>query len=667
MGAAVRRGARAQYAAPVLLLALAACAGPLPATYDRCDPRSLGASEVRARPLLCQDEMLNGGEARMGDWLLENNRIRLVLRSPFASLTELGEEGGTLIDASPAGGWDLVAELRVDGDRSGIQGVNGPGWAELRLPGMTWHLDANSDHAELREGTAVAASSVALTEDLVFDAEAEPMPPREGGFTGRLLALPGVDRTGATLQDGSRWFGTDARPAPTGAAAVPFEALSRVSIDPADTWPEGVPARQGARAPVVRVELYGQPLTRVVPVDGVVDAAFPPGATLQGESPGCVWQGVAEATCGSLHLQVRGDDGTRVVSTLGDGEGAWVVRQDGGTLDVGPFPRDMEVYAGPAWSIAPVRYHGGDDEALVTLRREIDTSGVALVDLALPAALDPVTATPAWTALHAATGRGVDYAVLVADDEVPWNIRYTHDTVWSWAGSVTAGWLWSWPWTPTNKKAGHGAVDWIGLGALDQLAVARGGGGTDRTTVVRPEWVEAARAEAPAWQWSPRPDALWLDDLGDLPTYLELLRDWVPVAPVGPVTWADVGAARNPPAVEASLLDGAVTAGNGPRLEVVVTPLRENGRRGQEPLRVAVTVDAARWMQVSAVELWTDRSHQVEPVAGEGTVVFEVPGSVAWIVATAHGEVTRPPWLDAPAWAVRGAVWVETTDPGAGP
>jgi hypothetical protein len=47
------------------------------------------AGEVRARRIGCSDEILPDGEARQGDWLLENSQIRLAIRDATVSLTQL--------------------------------------------------------------------------------------------------------------------------------------------------------------------------------------------------------------------------------------------------------------------------------------------------------------------------------------------------------------------------------------------------------------------------------------------------------------------------------------------------------------------------------------------------------------------------------------------------
>ena len=77
----------------------------------RCDPRTLGVNEIRFRPFLCGDEDIKGGAIRRGDWILENNQLRLGLRQPSTSLSTLEGTGGSIVDFSLVEGRDSVLEI----------------------------------------------------------------------------------------------------------------------------------------------------------------------------------------------------------------------------------------------------------------------------------------------------------------------------------------------------------------------------------------------------------------------------------------------------------------------------------------------------------------------------------------------------------------------------
>ncbi len=63
-----------------------------------CDPRALDETEVRVRRLVCGDEEIVDGHGGRGDWILENNRLRLSLRDVGSSLSRLEGTGGGLLD-----------------------------------------------------------------------------------------------------------------------------------------------------------------------------------------------------------------------------------------------------------------------------------------------------------------------------------------------------------------------------------------------------------------------------------------------------------------------------------------------------------------------------------------------------------------------------------------
>lgn len=68
-----------------------------------CDPRLLEPGQVRAKPVACVEELPTGPNAigRVGDLLIENSRVRFVIRAG-AGHTFVGMDGGTLVDADIA-------------------------------------------------------------------------------------------------------------------------------------------------------------------------------------------------------------------------------------------------------------------------------------------------------------------------------------------------------------------------------------------------------------------------------------------------------------------------------------------------------------------------------------------------------------------------------------
>jgi hypothetical protein len=590
------------------VLGLLGCA--IPDVTPACDPRSLAVGEARARRVACNDELVSGGDGHVGDWLLENALARFVIRDPAAGpLTELDGDGGTLVDAVRVGEQDVLLEFTPDVDRSAIEATEGPGWAELRMPGATWHLEADS-----------------YAVDIDTD--------------GRLLGEAGVDRTGATLRDKDDFFGADGV-VTSGAGAVRVEGVRRLAVAPEGLWSGEVSGT--ADADSVLVQLDGVDVESVdVDSEGTFSSAAPEGATVTGVRAGCVYDGLTATGCGTLTVRVQDDEGTDLPSQVCDAEACWPAVKGGEDLPVGPDAREMWLWAGPAYSAVRFAYTGDGQRLQAVLDRAI--SGGVQADLAIEAAPDADDVTWCRDGLHEAYTRGAKWTVAIADDEVPEYSRRAHDEIIASVGSRVPGWLWSWPWSPNSERPGHGAVP-HGLGALDTLAVSEGGQSRARRHVVTAAWAQAATAEAPAWTWEPVPDAMWLDDLDDLPTFLSLLDAWLVLSVAGPVTWVQPVGALDEPAVEASLVNATAGAGNGPRLTWIA-----------DEAGATLLVEAAGWMGVDAASAWTpDGETALEVADGQARLTWEGEGP-RWVVFTASGRRSRP-WLEDGAWAVSAPLW----------
>lgn len=76
-----------------------------------CDPRTLSEKEIRLRPLFCGDDNISAGAIRRGDWILENNQIRIGLREIGSSLSTLEGSGGSIVDLALFGKKDSLLEI----------------------------------------------------------------------------------------------------------------------------------------------------------------------------------------------------------------------------------------------------------------------------------------------------------------------------------------------------------------------------------------------------------------------------------------------------------------------------------------------------------------------------------------------------------------------------
>ncbi len=626
------------------LLLLAACApdpGELPLS---CDPRELAAGEVRVKRIACTDELI-GGEGRIGDWLLENAVARFVVRDTYAALTQLGEDGGTLVDAAPVGGADLLMELAPDGDRSTIEPVTLEAAAELRLPGFTWHLDADVPR-------------------LTLDAAAAP--------TGTWVPRPGVDRVGDVARSGTAFFSLDLASPPDpsfdGWGQVPVAGLKGVLLDPADRWPDVGPFDVEVNADVVEV-LDGDRVVDRVPVYGGVATLHAPAlAALRAARDGCRYDGLVLVACGGLTVLVRDDRGDPLDATVRFAAADHPLPTGGGRAPLGIEPGEVWVWAGPAYGAWHGWFSGGEDTEVLTLPRSLpdtvtwpegagpgspatwSSGGTLLADFAVEAAPDADHAGLATVGRALGHAQGVGLSLFLADDEVPVVYAESRDETLTLVGTRTLGAAWSWGASATTRRAGHGAPDPVD--PADLLTLVRGGAGADHFVIATADWAAAALAgPTPAWDWPVPPDGLWLDGPEDIPVLAALADAWIDAQPVSHRTWLPYVGVRNLPAVERALYDRTASAGNGPwvHLERVEAELEAFPT-------VTITAAAPAWMGPITVTLHTDVGTRVVPLGAAGAATVTLPMST-W----AFAEVSTPrssPWGGEPGWAVSGVRWV---------
>jgi hypothetical protein len=336
-----------------LLIAVACRPAGVAESLDGCETSPPGPGEARVYRLSCNDAASPGGEARKGDWILENSRIRFALRKPEEALGRHGVGGGTGIDLAIQGGEDLLWEAIpiVAGGwmqpREVVGGQDEQGaWISLTGPGedlggtplggeasVTWRLAPDSNVLEL-EGA----------EALLYQ------------------GLPG---------DHSSVVGSDAVSLQPVGAATLFTGLTKLVLE------EPNPDEGEGEADFVRVRVADEN-GRDIPVrvewsEGAI--ALPPGGGRVPTGPG-EWSLLVHRGPGSVEveatLQVSGEVGLEVVLPS-------VVPPGWGLVEVG-LPSHPEVAMGSEealeWAAA-----GGRSLAVLTaanevaIRREGDWSG----------------------------------------------------------------------------------------------------------------------------------------------------------------------------------------------------------------------------------------------------------------------------------------------------
>ncbi len=605
-----------------MLVLLVACARPEFERVESCQPERPEAGTTRAKQIVCGDEALEGSEGGVGDWLIETATATFIVRGVYSSLTMLDEPGGTVIDAALrdaalVNGPDLLTEYRPDGDRGSIEAATGGDWAELRLPGVTYRVEAGVDSLKIDS---------------------------PGG-----VLVPGTfrDRVGGIIRrEPGEMLGVDGFVAEGGAAeggVARVEGVTRIGLSEGALWPEGVDVAGEVDADAVLVVSGGVAVDRLPVVDGTYAARVPAGATLVPEREGCTYGGgMALLGCVGITVRVTDDDGRDLRSTVGNALGHWVLPPGGGIAWTGDLDTERWLWAGPGYGALLIP--AGAVEASAQLPRVVPED-VVLVDLAREIAPDVDARWWSTEAMHDATGENIDMVVVLADDDVASLAVDRHDDVLGDVASRVGGDVWGWHFSGNGGKPAHGAVK-HGFGALDRLTLMRGGISTDRFTVVSVPWVEAARAQAAPRDWPTSPDFLWLASFDELPVLVALLDDWMDVVPVGPRTWVDVRGALNLSAIERGLLEGDVSAGSGPRVRI--------DRVGEGEFRI--TVNAPAWMAVNAVEIVTPTGARAVRTT-RGVAFVRVPAGTPWVLATVTGAHAQP-WSAEPAWAVSAPLWL---------
>lgn len=631
--------ARPGLRAAAALVALAACApdpGELPPS---CDPRELGAGEVRVRQIACTDE-LRGGEGAVGDWLLQNAVASFVVRDTYASLTQLGEGGGTLVDAVPVGGVDLLMELMPRADRATLEAVTEPDAVELRAPGVVYRLEADAPALGVTgpDGEPLAAVWV----------------PR-----------PGADHVDAVARSGTGFFAL-ALAAPLaeeadGHGMIEVEGLTGVALDPAARWPEGTPLAEAVGgealdADELEVRVGDRVVDRVPVFAGVAEGVVPAGATLTGARAGCVYDGLVRGACGGLRVWVRDEDGDPLAATVHFAGADFPLAAGVDDARLGPVAGEVWVWAGPRHSAWRGWFGGGEEELRLTLDTvlpaeaewpegggDFPAAGARLAAFGVEVAPDADHGDYSADRLHRLRAEGVGYANALADAEFPVMGLGADDDVVLSSGSRVGGDVWAWGWSPTPRRAGHGAIDDVGFGALDRATLARGGAGADRFVVVRPEWVTAALAEAPAWAWPVPPDALWLDGPADIPTLATLASAWVDAQPLAERVWLPHEGVANLAVAHRALYERTASAGNGPRVDVEV--LEVPGLRMLE-----VQVYTPGWMGAPTATLHSPAGDAALALDADGHAAVAL-GDAQWAFVSVAAPRSRP-WGGDPAWAV---------------
>lgn len=605
-----------------------------------CDPREMGAGQVRVKRVGCTSELPSGSEGRRGDLLVQNQHLSLVFRAPAEALSKHQIGGGTLIDVVPTGDQDRLIEA--------IPLVEG-GW--MSQVEMDWGQDAEGVWVQV-SGTSMAVPGL----DPVAGGQPVQVTWRLGTDS-RILTLegasalylhPGRDhvRVGTGFYRSGQALLTDAAAVDDLGGAVILQDLSALA---AGDWD---PAQQA---------LYAQPsagscaegaIVQALDVDGEVVAWMPP-----------VWDTLLPASAQSLRCaavsEIWGPEQALGVQDLAPGVyGTWIpvgegprfftvqgplgeqVVGPGEVLEWPPGTHSLRIDAGPVWAPIDLQVEIKDGVGLFSTLdwvQVIAPQDHLLADFfrspwpATTSRLEPMEDA------RLAAGQGISYAVQSAPEQVgrPYTTGEVSEVLRLRAGSVAQGpqgEVWSIGWSRTLNP-GFGVPDTALLqDPQDLLAMAMAPLDAGRLGVVDADWVAQA---GPAWSWEPAPTALRLRDLQDLPVLLALAEQGERISVVGPLTWLEAPDTELPSAaqLERALVMGRSVATTGPWLKLELPP-----ERGVDGGILELDCQGAERVQLITAE------ERLDLPCAPARVVLP-PG---WVVAV----------VDEAQWAVHAPVWI---------
>jgi hypothetical protein len=646
----------------VIWLALGCQPGPGAfATSCPTGPTEPGA--VRIAAVDCADQLLGDGEGRPPDTELASAWLHAIVRHPASALTMTGVGGGTLVDAAPwdgpdalrevapivGGGWLDVDTFTLDGDRLAVGGIVVPfpdepaeGSGERREiawvpdPDGPWLTADGADglYVHVRGDAALLGTSL-WTDTALVAVDGAVVADRGGAvrFAGtRLLVAP--------VADGVRWL------------------------------PGAQQALQGAvDGERVRLLRHGELVGTVDVVDGAVDVDVPADidgvqAIADGRAPSEVVppariDGLAVGGAGRIALGITGVDRPVAVdwSDRRGRSGRVVVPPEGEELDLGEGRYLLDFQAGPALLPRALDVEVPADGVAtvgVELLPAFDPGDRVLVALPWPGDGDPTARISDDTALDAALAGGIGLVIVAPPDGIGTTAARPADAPWlrvidgSTLVSRDGFSIVSWPWTANPKRAASGAIDPDGLDAGDALALMMLH--DQRRAAVDLAWLAAA---GPPIGVDPKPAFVRVDGVDGLDDWFAWLDAGIQLAPVGPLTWVDVGdlGAWNTADAEDGMIRGRACATSGPLLALTVAGARPGDVVDADVLTTSVTVGG----ELDHVRLVGTGGRELARWDGaDGILKAVVRQDTGWIVAigtsnTGNFAITGPVWIGDPS------------------
>ncbi len=610
---------------------------------DECPDSPPDAGQVRARRIVCATDIPSKAEAKLGDWLIENSRVRLTVRNTPNRLTQLGGGRGTIIDAAlwdsddalveivphVTGGWPEQMSITTDGEAIALTAEDGSG--------RKWWYRLYPDGAALQFEGGVGFTVVPAVGSTV-----------NGQFLDtktslNIAASADLDDEGGWVH----WRDTDTL------------YLGDVSSVAQMVFADTVLATGSTDGTHLEVRSDGELLYTAPVLDGQFSLKVPPQAKIQAVAQGYLPSPLSPPTQamtlevgahGFLTVAVFDEAGDPIPAMVYWNDTPYAVLDQATKLPVGPGLGVGFVDAGPEYFIHALDEMDTSGEPIVDVVLRRAAPSAAWVDFGSRAHPDPTERSSTKNLLGSLAAQGVDLAIFSATDEVAQisSKSATEHLISVLAGSRSGGpdgAPTAWPWSKNAKNPAHGAIDWHNQNPVDLLALMSKSG--RRTTSVDAKWIAEA---GPVSGWDPLPHFIHLNSLDDLPALSEVLDQWLAITVVGDRTWVEVDR-RSSVEIQRGLFEGRSTASTGPQLTLLVDG-QPPGSAFDALATRTVFVDISGISDVTEVYLLGPGHQRIATWA-----VNDLPATIdvdhgGWTLAVAEGPsawaVTSPVWLSRP-------------------
>ena len=624
-----------------------------------CDPRALSEDEVRTHTLLCGDEEITGGHGGRGDWILENNRIRLVLRDVGSSLARQEGTGGGIIDLAlvdlsspPDTLGDSVLEVLPYKDGVIQSVVNITPFEDSKISGFTLTLASNTEVSLWLEPNE-AALHIDGSSDWIWrpkpDAEVygQQLHPRRKNpkWNGVLqwTAKDVVDLGGDIVL--SKWTRLD---------------LTNHSAD----WLSEIEIERSTLHDVAEwMDCFTENNDWIgrIWLDDSEQISFPPSTVfIRLGAEGCLdseprhvdtidadmndW---TLGTCGSVGIQLLMNGSTT--------DGVWItndrsiyIPKEGLIHPLHDLGQSSTIWAG--LTAEPLELPPLSSTYLATNPRiTLDVSETMSVQTqsslhfrtdAPPFMSQRSVSEPLWESV----GLGAEHIRLLGQDvvppiqdHIPLALPLPTDNVQT--GLLSNEEIVSWPWTSADQGA-FGALDST-LSMVDLVTQATGRQRLSGITNALYDELSTSLWNAPDFIWLPNPTLATLQSQCDFRQSL----------PLGPWTWFDSTLNESTP--ERALLDRSYSTGNGPSLTL------SSRLHSDRLVSVELTIESSHWMGLEHWELWSEDGMEDDGLLEQPSFTNNilVPQRdhyclLVWGTPTAH------PFEDSNTWGLR--VWHPT-------